>query len=65
MNPYQANDIAQIYANTGQETLAMEWLEKGIRAGAPAGNLNIEAPWDPLRSIPRFQEMIRNQGLPE
>jgi hypothetical protein len=54
-----------IYANAHQEELAMQWLEKSIKAGAPPGNLNIEAPWDPLRSIPRFNEIIRSQGFPE
>ena len=64
-NPYGATDIAMIYANTHQEGLAMQWLEKSIAAGANPVALNVEAEWDPLRSIPRFREIIKSQGLPE
>ncbi len=65
VNPYGAADIATIYASTHQEDLAMQWLEKAIAAGSPPANMNVDPPWDPLRDIPRFREIIRSQGLPE
>jgi tetratricopeptide (TPR) repeat protein len=57
--------IAMIYANTRDEKLAMEWIEKGMKVGPIGQNLNVEPPYDPLRSIPRFGEIIRGLGLPE
>jgi tetratricopeptide (TPR) repeat protein len=57
---------AIIYTGLGERDQAMEWLEK-----ANAERSGIGVPWnpkvfplfDPLRSDPRFQDLLRRMGL--
>ena len=61
-NAYAA-EIAMIYAALGDNDQAMVWLEKGYEERFNPGVL-LRPGFDPLRSGPRFQELIRRIGLP-
>jgi tetratricopeptide (TPR) repeat protein len=61
-NAYAA-EIAMIYAALGDKNQAMVWLEKGYEERFNPGVL-LRPGFDPLRSDPRFQELIRRIGLP-
>ncbi len=56
--------IASIYANLGETENAMEWLEKAYeeRSGyLPV--INVDFIFEPLKSEPRFQALLRKMGL--
>jgi hypothetical protein len=57
--------FALAYTGCGQKDLAFEWFEKALedRSGWLT-NLNIEPGLDPIRSDPRFQDLVRRVGLP-
>jgi TolB-like protein/DNA-binding winged helix-turn-helix (wHTH) protein/Flp pilus assembly protein TadD len=61
-NAYAA-EIAMIYAALGDKDQAMTWLEKAYEERFNPGVL-LRPGFDPLRSTPRFQELIRRIGLP-
>ncbi len=60
----QAQWIAKIYADLGEKELALSWLERGLTAEAIASFFKDEPVWDPLRSDPRFSDLLRRMGLP-
>jgi len=57
-------DFAYIYARLGDKEQALAWLEKACeeRSG-PVYYLKVDAAWDPLRSDPRFNDLLRRVGL--
>ena len=56
--------LARIYARLGDETRALEWLEKAYRErDIFLGNLKVNPDYDSLRSDPRFQDLQRRVGL--
>jgi predicted Zn-dependent protease len=57
-----ASEIAVIYAALDDKAQAMTWLEKGYEERFNPGVL-LRPGFDPLRSDPRFQELIRRIGL--
>jgi len=57
-----ASEIAVIYAALGDKDQAMSWLEKGYEERFNPGVL-LRPGFDPLRSDPRFQELVRRIGL--
>jgi len=57
-----ASEIAVIYAALDDKTQAMSWLEKGYEERFNPGVL-LRPGFDPLRSDPRFQELVRRIGL--
>jgi TolB-like protein/DNA-binding winged helix-turn-helix (wHTH) protein/Flp pilus assembly protein TadD len=57
-----ASEIAVIYAALGDKNQAMAWLEKGFEERFNPGVL-LRPGFDPLRSDPRFQELVRRIGL--
>ena len=59
-----ASEIAMIYASLGDTDQAMNWLEKGYEERFNPGVL-LRPGFDPLRSNPRFQNLVRRIGLPE
>jgi TolB-like protein/DNA-binding winged helix-turn-helix (wHTH) protein/Flp pilus assembly protein TadD len=61
-NYSHASEIAVIYAALDDKTQAMSWLEKGYEERFNPGVL-LRPGFDPLRSDPRFQELIRRIGL--
>ncbi len=43
----------------------MAWLEKAYRDRTAMTTLGTDARFDPLRSDPRFQDVVRRVGLPQ
>jgi len=61
-SPHMA-EIAMIYTALGEKDQAISWLERGYEARFNPGVL--ERPsFDPLRSDPRFQDLVHRIGLP-
>ena len=58
------SEIAVIYASLGDTDQAMNWLEKGYEERFNPGVL-LRPGFDPLRSDPRFQNLVRRIGLPQ
>jgi TolB-like protein/DNA-binding winged helix-turn-helix (wHTH) protein/Flp pilus assembly protein TadD len=58
-----ASEIAVIYASLGDSDQAMNWLEKGYEERFNPGVL-LRPGFDPLRSDPRFEDLVRRIGLP-
>ena len=58
----QASEIAVIYASLGDNSQAMAWIEKGYEERFNPGVL-LRPGFDPLRSDPRFQDLLRRIGL--
>jgi predicted Zn-dependent protease len=57
-----ASEIAVVYAALGDKNQAMTWLEKGYEERFNPGVL-LRLGFDPLRSDPRFQELVARLGL--
>jgi TolB-like protein/DNA-binding winged helix-turn-helix (wHTH) protein/Tfp pilus assembly protein PilF len=57
------SEIATIYASLGDTDQAMNWLEKAYEERFNPGVL-LRPGFDPLRSDPRFQNLLRRVGLP-
>ena len=58
--------IAQIYTRLSDTQRAFEWLEKAYAdRDSDLGYLRVEPIYDPLRSDPRFQDLLRRMNLPE
>ena len=60
-----AVSFAAVYAGLGEKDQAFAWLEKayGERTGR-LGYLKVEPLWDPLRSDPRFADLVGRIGPP-
>jgi tetratricopeptide (TPR) repeat protein len=58
-----ASEIAVIYAALGDPSQAMDWLERGAAERFNPGVL-LRPGLDPLRSDPRFADLVRRVGLP-
>jgi tetratricopeptide (TPR) repeat protein len=61
----QPTQIARLYAHAGEKDRALEWLEKAYEEHeSQLVYLNVEPTWDPLRSDPRFQDLLRRMNFP-
>ena len=58
-----ASEIAAIYVSLGNMDAAMNWIEKGYAERFNPGVL-IRPGFDPLRSDPRFKNLVHRIGLP-
>jgi TolB-like protein/DNA-binding winged helix-turn-helix (wHTH) protein/Flp pilus assembly protein TadD len=56
-------EIAVIYAALGDKDQAMNWLEKGYEERFNPGVL-LRPGFDPIRSDPRFEDLMRRIGFP-
>jgi TolB-like protein/DNA-binding winged helix-turn-helix (wHTH) protein/Flp pilus assembly protein TadD len=56
-------EIATIYVALGAQDQAMDWLEKGYEERFNPGVL-LRPGFDPLRSEPRFKDLLRRIGFP-
>ena len=60
----RAAAVADAYVRTGDHDSAMAWLEKLYsERGAWIRGLKVQPIWDPLRSDPRFQDLLRRANL--
>lgn len=65
LNMYTSPVLAREYAQLHDETHAMIYLERAYDERYPWLLLLRVAPeWDPIRSSPRFRELVRRVGLP-
>ncbi len=57
--------LALVYAGLGEKDRAFEWLEKAYKAHDNGMlYLKVDPPLDPLRSDPRFQDLLRRMNFP-
>jgi TolB-like protein/DNA-binding winged helix-turn-helix (wHTH) protein/Tfp pilus assembly protein PilF len=56
--------IASIYGHLGDKDQAFAWLEKAYKSRDGTDTL-FDPMWDPLRSDPRFKDLLRRVGLPQ
>ena len=63
--PVGVYEIALVYAGLSEKGLAFEWLERAY-AERDKGMvwLKVDPPLDPLRSDPRFQDLLRRMNFP-
>ena len=54
------NDLARIYALTGEKDLALQQLEivSKLPNGPSYGELRLDPEWDALRGDPRFEQIV-------
>ncbi len=58
--------VAAVYAELGEVDAAFEWLEKAYeRRSLELTWIRVNPIFDPLRSDPRFQDLLRRIGFPE
>jgi tetratricopeptide (TPR) repeat protein len=60
-----ATGIAQLYVDGRDYGRAIDWLEKAWQDGDPNVPYIGKPLYDPLRSDPRFQSLLRRLGLPQ
>jgi adenylate cyclase len=59
-------DVAVVYAGLGENDKVFEWLEKDFRdRNTSLTELRLEFPFVPLRTDPRFKDLVKRMGLPE
>ena len=63
-NLSQALWIAKIYAALNEKEMAFSWLDRGMATGAIGPFYKDEPVWDPIRSDPRFADLLRRMGIP-
>jgi tetratricopeptide (TPR) repeat protein len=62
VNPFE---IALIYVGLGDKDHAFEWLESAFRERSDLlVYLNVDPRLDPIRSDPRFADLVRRVGIP-
>jgi TolB-like protein/DNA-binding winged helix-turn-helix (wHTH) protein/Tfp pilus assembly protein PilF len=58
-------EVALVYAGLGDKDRAFEWLEKAYQVHDKGMlYLKVDPPLDPLRSDPRFQDLLRRMNFP-
>jgi adenylate cyclase len=64
-NLSQALWIAKIYAALNEKEMAFSWLDRGMATGAIGPFYKHEPVWDPIRSDPRFTDLLRRMEIPQ
>ena len=56
----QAIELAKIYAQVGETGKALDLIEELLEnpGGSYVGPFRIDPVWDPLRELPRFQDLL-------
>jgi serine/threonine-protein kinase len=59
--------VAHIYIGLGDNDQAIQWLEKAYQQHSTSGiqSVKVDPLFDPLRSDPRFQDLLRRMNFPE
>ena len=64
-NPGNAMRVAALFTYAGDTERALDWLETAYRERLQNMiYLGVYPKWDPLRSDPRFQDLLRRMNLP-
>jgi TolB-like protein/Tfp pilus assembly protein PilF/predicted Ser/Thr protein kinase len=63
-NSIRAQGIADVYFQAGDYDLGFDWLEKAYEEHEPAMPYIGNPDYDPLRSYPCFQDLLRKMNLP-
>ena len=66
--PYAATeaDLTSFFAQAGDKEKAFAWLEKAFqRRVSVLTNIGVDPAFDPIRSDPRFDDLLRRIGLPK
>jgi len=62
----QQTPILSVIGIVGEKDEAISWLERGYEVrGGDMVLLKVGPHWDPLRSDPRFQDLLRRMNFPE
>src|SRR5262249_51194206 len=56
--------IASVYGFANDKGRAFVWLEKAYKVRDGVDSLAADPQWDPLRSEPRFKDLLKRVGLP-
>jgi len=65
-HPTDPAAFAFAYMGMGNKEQALAWLEKAYAQHSNVMvTLRVDPAWDPLRSDPRFQSLVRRVGLPQ
>jgi TolB-like protein/Tfp pilus assembly protein PilF len=59
-----AVSFAFVYAGLGEKDQAFAWLEKAYQERSLSPQIKVDTILDPLRSDPRFSDLLRRIGLP-
>ncbi len=59
------SEFAAVYAALGHNDAAFEWLERAYEERDAMDMLNVWPGYDPLRSDPRFDDLLRRMNFPE
>jgi DNA-binding winged helix-turn-helix (wHTH) protein/tetratricopeptide (TPR) repeat protein len=57
-----SGEIARVYVGLEEFDRAFEWLTRSVEDGSGL-TLKVAVVWDPLRSDPRFADLLRKSGL--
>jgi tetratricopeptide (TPR) repeat protein len=58
--------IARLYTHTGDKEQVLHWLQRACdEREIPLSHLGVAWDWDFVRSDPRFQDLLRQVGLPQ
>jgi tetratricopeptide (TPR) repeat protein len=57
--------LAILYLQAGDRDRALEWLQRAYEVRDPNVPYLRAPEWDPVRSDPRFQDLMRRVGLPQ
>lgn len=63
-----ATSAAVIYVGMGDKDKAFEWLEKAYNErslGSTFANIKVNPQFDPIRTDPRFSDLLRRMNLPQ
>jgi len=64
-NYVSAYNIAQIYAQLGEKTQALVWLEQAFdQRDSKLTGVKVEPAFDQVRSDPQFQQIMQRMGMP-
>jgi len=56
--------MGHLYLQAGDRDRALEWLQRASEVRDPNVPYLRAPEWDPVRSDPRFQNLMRRVGLP-
>lgn len=60
----QSQFIARIYVILNEKDQAFGWLDRALEVGGLGGIQKVDPLWDPIRSDPRFSDLLRRVGIP-